>query len=98
MIELYFVVEGETEEEVIKTLIRPHLNERGVSVYDPICVGGNRWGRFRRDIDNLFKAQRPEVWVTTMVDLYAIGDDFPSARNGNTFPTPTPSCSPSRLR
>lgn len=97
---LKFVVEGDTEEKVVKQLIGPHLRAKGF-LFDPdgssrepdrkdlLRIGGNRWATFERDV-KLF-LNRADEWVvaTSMYDLYAIqGRELGIASQLAAAPTP----------
>lgn len=87
---LYFVVEGQTEETFVNTVLREHLASRRVwtSVH---CVTTNRrlgrrgrggmsdYADLRRDLVNWMRQEqrRRDVRFTTMIDLYGLPDNFP---------------------
>lgn len=86
---LLVVVEGYTEESVVKKVLAPHLLAHGV-VATPIVVttsrskqgnkrkgGGSNWELWRNDIHKLWGDPRPELRVTTLLDLYALPKNFP---------------------
>jgi hypothetical protein len=86
---VYAVVEGYTEESIVKRVLYGHLANRRIYII-PIAVttsrersgkkhkGGNRWSHYRSDINRL-RGDQPgkDVRFTTLVDLYRIGSDFP---------------------
>jgi Domain of unknown function (DUF4276) len=81
--ELFFVVEGETEEEFINTVLVEHLAHAGVMAR-VVKVGRNSSGRGGmvsyarlRDHLKLLIAQRPNIWYTTMVDVFRLPQEFP---------------------
>lgn len=91
-------VEGQTEETFVRDVLGPHLNGRGVF---PIPVlartkrtrSGNvfkggvlSYAQVRRDILRLLKDTSAAL-VTTMIDYYALPDDFPGKAN---IPSGTP--------
>jgi hypothetical protein len=89
MIRLHAVVEGQTEETFVNQVLVPVLADRNV-VMDVRCVetGRKRSGVFRGGVTQyrhlktnltlwMKQDQKPETWFTTMVDLYALPDDFP---------------------
>ena len=84
MTRLHFVVEGQTEEEFVNSVIRPHLASRAIWA-DVRCVEtGRRRGRiFRGGMLNYAKAKgdvvrwmkedrQPDAYFTTMFDLYTL--------------------------
>jgi len=86
---LYVLVEGQTEEEFVKSVLAPHLEPIGVWVYAIVVEtsrdlsghkrrGGGHWKRWRSDLGLLTKQQHGAgVWFTTMFDLYGLPKDFP---------------------
>ncbi len=82
---LYAVVEGQTEERLVKQVLGPHLDALGV-VITPIVVttghekatgrphrgGGGRWALWKRHIEILCREHHQhDVRFTTWLDLYA---------------------------
>ena len=90
LIRLHFVVEGQTEEAFVNNVLAPELGTRNVFANSRRIETGRRHGRlFRgglvryehlaRDLTLWMKQdQNADSWFTTMVDLYALPDDFPS--------------------
>mgnify|MGYP001791409139 CR=1 FL=1 len=87
---LYLIAEGQTEQTFADTLIKPHLALRQVYMQNPVLVantkkkgrvhrgGGRRYAPMRNDIIRLLKQdKKPDVYFTTMIDLYALYSDFP---------------------
>jgi hypothetical protein len=90
MIRLHLIVEGQTEELFVRTVLAPHLGAFDVSV-DARRVEMSRqrghifrgglidYGRVARDISRWLKEdQNRDVRFSTMFDLYALPDDFPA--------------------
>lgn len=90
MRELYLLVEGQTEEAFVKSVLGPHLAAKGVAPIpiivetsrDPVTGakrrGGGRWKHWAKDIHRLVASQRrAEVRFTTLFDLYGLPEDFP---------------------
>jgi len=87
---LHFVVEGQTEETFVRTVLAPELWARGVYCDAHRVTTGRRLGRsyrgglvsfahLRRDLDLWIKQDRAaDSWFTTMVDLYKLPSDFPA--------------------
>ena len=87
---LHFVVEGQTEETFVRSLLAPELGAMGIYCDAHRVTTGRRRGKFyrgglvsfahlRRDLElwmNQDKAS--DSWFTTMVDLYRLPSDFPS--------------------
>ncbi len=90
MIDLYLLVEGQTEEAFAKTVLGPHLARFEVAVtpivvktsVDPITgqkrKGGGRWKHWHEDLHRLTSTQRRlEARFSTLFDLYGLPGDFP---------------------
>ncbi|MHB1422012.1 MAG: DUF4276 family protein [Gemmataceae bacterium] len=90
MVRLYFYVEGQTEQEYIARVLRPHLARFGVWVLGAVLAasgrkhghtsrsGGRRYQPMRKDLGNLLKQHaHADTRFTTMFDLYALHDGFP---------------------
>ncbi|MGH9468234.1 MAG: DUF4276 family protein [Terriglobales bacterium] len=79
MVRVYAVVEGQSEEAFIKSVLAPTFHLRGTFI-TPILLkktgGDPRWARARGDVIRLLK-QDQRAYVTTMFDLYALGQDWP---------------------
>ena len=91
MSRLNLVVEGQTEEGFVNSLLSPHLADRGVYARAR-CVATSRsrrkrivyrggvidYGRLRKDIVIWMRQDRgADAWFSTMVDLFRFPDDFP---------------------
>lgn len=88
MIDLYAVVEGETEQEFFKRVVAPHLLSFEIFAI-PITVmtkrerdgrkhkGGGDWTKWKEDIRRKCLDQRPSVRITTLFDLYGLPKNFP---------------------
>lgn len=89
MIRLHIIREGQTEEEFIKSVLREHLGYLNIST-DVHCVttkrtkkkvyrgGAVSYGKIKKDIMLWLKQDRSqEAKFTTMLDLYALPNDFP---------------------
>lgn len=90
MVKVLILVEGQTEEAFVKTLLSPHLQERGVVII-PIIVTtkrlltGNKhrggyvpYSRIRGEISRLLN-DSSAACITTMLDYYGLAPDFPGA-------------------
>jgi Domain of unknown function (DUF4276) len=82
--EVFFVVEGPTEAEFIRTVLIEHL-AADFRVYgrEPKLVGRGpqrggmvSYARLRDDLTRLMRQHR-NVWFTTMIDAFRIPTDFP---------------------
>lgn len=78
---LVFIVEGETEEAFVNTILRPYFQSCGL--YNPVqCFkikhtqgGMHKYSHVRNDVLNT--VYEHDVIVTTMFDLYALPHSFP---------------------
>ena len=88
-IRLHFIVEGQTEETFVNTVLRPHLAALEIWTYAR-CVrtgrkrgieqrgGVNNYAKVKNDITAWVKEdQKPDAGFTTMLDLYRLPTDFP---------------------
>src|SRR5262245_5130558 len=89
MIRLNLVVEGQTEETFVRDVLTPELSPR--NIFPSVrCVetseskgyifrgGGKSYANWKKDLTKWMKQDRhPEVWFTTMIDLYRLPRDFP---------------------
>jgi len=90
MARLYLFAEGQTEQTFADTSIKPHLAQYEVFMHNPILIaharkkgkvhrgGGRKYVPMKDDIMRFLKQEKaPDVFFTTMIDLYAIHPDFP---------------------
>ena len=90
MARLYFFAEGQTEQTFAHIVLSPHLAQRGVYLHKPILIaharkkrvvhrgGGRNYDPMKSDIERfLAQESAPDVFFTTMIDLYAIPEKFP---------------------
>ena len=90
MVRLYFYVEGQTEQEYVARVLRPHLAGFGVHVMGAVRAasgrkhchvsrgGGRRYQPMRNDLGNLLRQDaHADARFTTMFDLYALHQGFP---------------------
>ena len=90
MVRLHVFAEGRTEQTFADTVLKPHLANLGVYLAKPILIaharkkrrvhrgGGRNFTAMQSDIRRRLK-QEPgdEVFFTTMIDLYALHQNFP---------------------
>jgi len=91
MTRLLILVEGQTEENFVNSLLGPHLYSMGYLAVGSRLIGKQRvrhrrggirsWPEARRDIVNHL-CQDSEVLVTTLVDFYGLPADGPGAWPG----------------
>lgn len=91
MKEVVFYVEGPSEQEFVKEVLGPYLNDRGIVWRPPILAANStRKGRVarggvrsyepvRKDLLRLFRQFRGDTYIfTTLLDYYGLPEDFPS--------------------
>ena len=86
---LVFIVEGETEEAFVNTILRPYFQNCGL--YNPIqCFkikhtqgGMHKYSYVRNDV--LKTIYETDVVVTTMFDLYALPHSFPGYKDSQSI-------------
>jgi hypothetical protein len=87
---LYLFAEGQTEQTFADVVLSPHLANHGVFLHGTVLVahakkkgrihrgGGRNYPPMKNDILRFMKQERGnDVFFTTMIDLYAIPNDFP---------------------
>ncbi len=85
MIRLFVIVEGQTEEEIVKVLLKEHLERRNIFTSTLVVHtkagyrgGGRNWKKWEREIRRVLTSQRGrDVRVTTMFDLFRLPNGFP---------------------
>lgn len=97
-IRLYALVEGQTERQFAAAVLQPHLAQFNVELR-PILVTTNRkmgsrggvtnYAHVRSDLErHMRQDRRPEARFTTMLDLYALPNDFPGWADSRHKTTP----------
>ncbi len=87
MIRVNMLVEGQTEETFVNRLLAAYLGEHNIFVRARSVEtsrkrgtisrgGGLKYVRFRNDLGRWMK-EDPQAWYTSMIDFYALPDDFP---------------------
>lgn len=95
---LYLYVEGQTEQTFADVVLGPHLAQFKVYLMGAILAefgrkkqkisrgGVARYTPFKRGLMSLIKQHdRPSVTVSTMIDLYALPNDFPGWAEAEKF-------------
>lgn len=89
---LFVVAEGATEEAFVKSVLAPHLLDKGVGT-TAIQVttrrvrdgrkkrGGGDWTKWEADLRRLFRDTRQELRVTTLFDLCGLPNNFPGLQD-----------------
>jgi len=85
-IEVYVIVEGQTEQTFIREILAPLMSYKGIYLH-PAIIGkpGHKGGdikfeRAKSDIGKLLK-QRYSIYVSTMFDYFRIEPDWPGRKN-----------------
>jgi hypothetical protein len=95
---LYIFCEGQTEEAFTNTTLYPHFFHRSETSVTPILLPSKRGASSRRHKggwtdyakaksfirDFMAGYHSDETWFTTLLDLYAIPDNFPSLADATT--------------
>ncbi len=85
-VDVYVIVEGQTEQTFVRDLLAPMLGEKGVFLNavllgKPGHKGGDvRFDRAKSDIGKFLK-QRSDTYVSTMFDYYGINVNWPGRSN-----------------
>lgn len=94
MTELFFVVEGHTEEDFVNQILIEHLAYAGIMVRGVVKVGSGRvkggmvsYARLRDHLEKLLK-QHQNVYFTTLIDVFRIPTDFPEFQMANKISDP----------
>ena len=90
MARLHLFAEGTTELVFAREVLVPHLGSYGVFLHNPVLIaharkkrrvhrgGGRKFRPMQNDIERRLKEDHgPDVYFTTMIDLYALHRDFP---------------------
>ena len=98
MARLHLFAEGTTELVFARDVLVPHLARLGVYLHKPVLVakarkrgkvhrgGGASFRRMQNDIERRLKEDRSaDVYFTTMIDLYALHQDFPGREEADHF-------------
>lgn len=81
-VEVYIIVEGKAEHTFVREILAPNMAMRGIYLHpsligSPGHKGGDiRFERAKSDIGNFLK-QRPDIYVSTMLDYFRIDSDWP---------------------
>ena len=85
MIRVNIVCEGPTEENFVKQILAPHLIPLGVNPTPHSLGTGTQYAKLKKKVLEWMK-EEPTTWVTTMVDLYRMPDDFPGMKENRHKP------------
>ena len=82
---LFIVVEGQTEEEFVRTMLRPYLFSYGIYDVNSILIRTSKSGRggfvnydhLKNTVMPLLKSQKDDIVVTTFVDYFRMPHNTP---------------------
>lgn len=82
---VYIVVEGQTEQEFVNSVISPYLQESGILSVTPVLVRTSRTGRggmvsyshLANTIKPLLMSPKSDYIVTTFIDFFRLPHDMP---------------------
>lgn len=85
---VYIIVEGDTEEEFVKTILLEYFLTKKIYEVNPIKIqtsNGHKgdfvnYVHLKRDVIKLLKSQK-DILVTTMVDFFRIPNNIPNYQN-----------------
>ena len=77
---LYIIVEGQTEQEFVNSLIAPYMQQHGVYTVTPLLIRTSKTGRggfvnyehLKNDIKKLLSSEKSDFVVSTFVDFFKI--------------------------
>lgn len=97
-VRLYVTTEGQSERKFAEEVLRPHLANRYIDVRARVVVTNRKLGKrggiidydkIRGDLHRLMlEDQQAEARFTTMIDLYALPDQFPGWTNAKQLSHP----------
>jgi len=91
MVEVAAIVEGQTEQAFIRTVLQPHLVLKGINIWARLPGrvyrrGGVRhWESVRGDIERTLRESNARV-VTTMFDFYGMPANWPGRTDASPLP------------
>ncbi len=77
---LYIIVEGQTEQEFVNSLIAPYMQQHGVFSVTPLLIRTSKTGRggfvnyehLKNDAKKLLSSEKSDFVVSTFVDFFRI--------------------------
>ncbi len=83
---LYIVVEGQTEQEFVNSLIAPYLQKSEIYSVTPVLIRTSRSGRggmvnyqhLYNTIKMLLASSQTDFVVTTLIDFFRLPNDMPN--------------------
>lgn len=82
---VYIVVEGQTEQEFVNSVVAPYLNTLGIYSVTPILIRTSRSGRggmvnymhLENTVRMLFRSSKTDFIVTTFIDFFRLPTNMP---------------------
>lgn len=84
MIRVNVLCEGATEEQFVNKVLYPHFIAQGIILTARSLDGGFAYGRLRHQIIQWLNEDK-SAYVTTLVDLYGMNNDYPGYLNSQTL-------------
>jgi hypothetical protein len=86
---LIIIVEGDTEKEFVKTILTPYLNNHGIYSIDCFKIKHSKGGlttysHLKKDVLNCI--HETNTIITTLIDFYALPQDFPNYLESTEIP------------
>ena len=83
---LYIIVEGQTEQEFVKSMIAPYLCRFGIYSVTPILIHTSKTGRggfvnyehLKNDANKLLRSQKDDAVISMFVDYFRIPNNMPN--------------------
>jgi hypothetical protein len=83
---LYIIVEGQTEQEFVNSMIAPYLKQYGIETVVPIVIktsisgrgGLSKYSHIKKHADNLLGSKKTDFIVSMFVDYFRIPRNLPN--------------------
>lgn len=83
---LYIIVEGQTEQEFVNSMIAPYLKQYGIETVVPIVIktsisgrgGLSKYSHIKKHADNLLGSKKTDFVVSMFVDYFRIPKNLPN--------------------
>jgi len=79
MIRINIVTEGRTEEQFVNRVLFPYLIDKEIIITPRNIEIGTNYQRLKFNVEQWLKEDKT-TWVTTMIDLYGLNEEFPGYR------------------
>lgn len=89
MINLFFLVEGQTEEEFINKILSKFLLHKQIYCKPISFDGVPSYAELAKEVKLLYKQWKTQnIYITTMLDLYRLKGDYPEYQNSLSISEP----------